>query len=42
MVLGAHLFVLTVDVQAGLEQVVVAGKNVANISQCSVAWEGFP
>jgi hypothetical protein len=51
MVCGAHLFILSVDMQAGLEVVAAAaaalavvaavGRNGANFSQCSVAWGGF-
>jgi hypothetical protein len=37
---GAHLFVLSVDMQAGLEQ--AAARNGAKFSQCNVAWGGFP
>jgi hypothetical protein len=39
---GSHLFILSVDVQAGLELVVVAGRNGTNFSQFSVLWGGFP
>jgi hypothetical protein len=44
---GAHLFVLSVDAQSGLEPVaaaVVAAvvKNGTKFSQCNMAWEGFP
>jgi hypothetical protein len=45
VVCGAHLFVLSVDVQAGLELVAVAAaaaRNGAKFSQCNVAWGGFP
>jgi hypothetical protein len=51
MTRGAHLFVLSIDVQAGLEPVVVAlavvalvvvARNGAKFSQCSMAWGGFP
>jgi hypothetical protein len=37
MVPGAHMFVLLIDVQAGLEPEAVAGRNGTNFSQCSVA-----
>jgi hypothetical protein len=39
MVCGAHLFVLPIDAQAGLE-LAVAWKNGANSSQCSAMWGG--
>jgi hypothetical protein len=41
MVPGAHMFVLSIDVQAGLEPV-AAVRNGAKFSQCSVAWGCFP
>jgi hypothetical protein len=41
MVRGAHLFVLSIDGQAGLELEVVV-RNSAKFSQCSMAWGGFP
>jgi hypothetical protein len=49
-VCGAHLFVLSTDAQAGLEQaalvavamVVAAAINGTKFSQCSALWEGFP
>jgi hypothetical protein len=40
VVCGAHLSVLPIDMQAGLEG--AAGRNGANFSQYSVAWGGFP
>jgi hypothetical protein len=46
MVLGAHLFVLLIDMQAGLEPVAVAVeaavRNDTKFSQYNVAWGGFP
>jgi hypothetical protein len=36
MVCGAHLFVLSIDTQAGLELVAVV-RNGAKFSQCDVA-----
>jgi hypothetical protein len=33
MVCGAHLFILPIDEQAGLEQVVVVRRNSANFFQ---------
>jgi hypothetical protein len=41
MVHDAHLFILPVHMQAGLEPA-AAGRNGANFSQRSVAWGGFP
>jgi hypothetical protein len=41
MVCGAHLFVLSVYVQAGLEPAMVAGRDGANFSQCSAVSGGF-
>jgi hypothetical protein len=41
----AHLFVLSIDAQAGLELVAVvaaAVRNGSQFSQCNVAWGGFP
>jgi hypothetical protein len=40
VVCGAHLFVLSIDVQAGLELAEVA-KNGAKFSQCNIVWGGF-
>jgi hypothetical protein len=40
MVCDAHLFVLPIHTQAGLE-LAAAEKNVANFSQYSMAWEVF-
>jgi hypothetical protein len=40
MMYNAHLFILSVDVQEGLEA--VAGRNGANFSQCNMVWGGFP
>jgi hypothetical protein len=42
MVCGAHLFVLPIDAQAGLEQKEAAGRNGTNFSQCRTEWGGFP
>jgi hypothetical protein len=46
MVHGAHLFVLPIDVQAGLEPAAVAGavavRNGIKFSECNVVWGGFP
>jgi hypothetical protein len=40
---GAHLFLLSIDAQAGLMlQVVAVARNGAKFSQCSVTWGGFP
>jgi hypothetical protein len=49
---GAHLFVLSIDIQVGLgpvalEVVAVAAaaamaKNGTKFSQCNVVWGGFP
>jgi hypothetical protein len=39
---GAHLFVLSVDAQAGLEPEAVMARNGIKFSQCNVAWGGFP
>jgi hypothetical protein len=41
MMCGAHLFILPIDAQAGLEQVVVAGSNGSNFSQCPLHGEVF-
>jgi hypothetical protein len=43
MVHGAHLFVLSIDMQAGLEPVMVAAvvRNGAKFSQCNMAWGYF-
>jgi hypothetical protein len=41
MVPGAHLLLLPIHAQAGLEPV-VAERNGTNFSQCSMAWGGFP
>jgi hypothetical protein len=37
----AHLFLLPIHTQSGLE-LVAAGRNGANFSQCSTAWGSFP
>jgi hypothetical protein len=42
VVCGAHLFILPIDAQSGLELVAVAGRNGATISQCSEVLVGFP
>jgi hypothetical protein len=39
---GAHLFIVAIDMKAGLEKVAVAERNGANFSLCSMAWGGFP
>jgi hypothetical protein len=43
---GTHLFVLSIDAQAGLEPegvaAVVAVGNGTKFSQCNMAWGGFP
>jgi hypothetical protein len=36
MVRGAHLFILSIEAQAGLDLMVVVGRNATNISQCSM------
>jgi hypothetical protein len=41
MVCGAHLFILPIDMQAGLEPV-AAGRNSTNFSQCSALWGSYP
>jgi hypothetical protein len=44
-VCGTHLFVLSIDAQAGLESVVVvavSARNGTKFSQCSMACRGFP
>jgi hypothetical protein len=43
VVCGAHLFVLSIDAQAGLEPVVVAvatavARNGIKFSQCNMVW----
>jgi hypothetical protein len=45
MVCGTHLFVLSIDVQAGLVPVVAvvaAARNYTKFSQRSMVWGGFP
>jgi hypothetical protein len=42
MVHGAHLFILLIEVQEGLEQVAVVGRDGANFVQCSTVRGGFP
>jgi hypothetical protein len=51
VVLGSHLFVLSIDVQEGLEPLAaaavvvvaaVAMRNGSIFSQCNVAWEDYP
>jgi hypothetical protein len=42
MLCGAHPFILSIDAQASLEQVAVAGRSGTNFSQCSMVWGGFP
>jgi hypothetical protein len=45
VVCGAHLFVLSIDMQAGLEPAamsLVAARNGTKFSQCSMMWGGFP
>jgi hypothetical protein len=45
MVCGANLFVLSIDMQAGLEAaegVAAAVRNGTKFSQCKVAWGGVP
>jgi hypothetical protein len=37
---GAHLFALSIDMQAGLEPAAV--RNGAKFSQNNMAWRGFP
>jgi hypothetical protein len=42
---GSHLFVLSIDMQKGLEMAVAAAtaiRNGSKFSQCDVAWGGFP
>jgi hypothetical protein len=39
MVHGAHLFILSIDAQAGLA---VVGRNGTKFSQYSMAWGSFP
>jgi hypothetical protein len=41
---GAYLFVLPIEVQAGLElaAVAAAGRNDTNFSLCNVAWGHIP
>jgi hypothetical protein len=50
-VCGAHLFVLSIDAQAGLELAVMvvvmaaavaAFKSASKFSQCNVVWENYP
>jgi hypothetical protein len=41
VVLDAHMFILPIHAQVGLEPV-AAGRNGSNFSQYSTAWEGFP
>jgi hypothetical protein len=42
MVHGAHLFVLSIDTQAGLEPAVVVERNGTKFFQCNLLWGGFP
>jgi hypothetical protein len=47
MVHGAHLFVLSIDVQVSLDPaaataVTAVARNGALFSQCNVVWGGFP
>jgi hypothetical protein len=41
MVHGAHLFVLSVDMQASLQPVAAVERNGAEFSQSNLAWEAF-